>query len=182
MLGCRRGGRGGSNNNSSPDVDDGAGATGERAVGIGYVELPAELPKGEANWLESWARHGEVARLDCEVCAADSRRPPRNVVLKTRPLCVLCWLRSWTKKCTRRRLESEQVLGGYDYDELSESLVVKESEGKSELESDLEWPSGPVSEVEIPPVSVAGVERSRYKGAYQWACLLYTSPSPRDRG
>ena len=50
-------------------------------------------------------------------------------------------------------LESEQVLGGYDYDELSESLVVKESEGKSELESDLEWPSGPVSEVEIPPVS-----------------------------
>ena len=66
-------------------------------------------------------------------------------------------------------LESEQVLGGYDYDELSESLVVKESEGKSELESDLEWPSGPVSEVEIPPVSVAGVERSRYKGAYQWA-------------
>ena len=103
------------------------------------------------------------------------------------------------------------------------ALVVKESEGKSELESDFEWPSGPVSEVEIPPVSVAGVERSGYKGAYQWAmnkeltdlikhgtfkvlpdlpkgekainsrlvlslksdkmgcCLLYTSPSPRDR-
>ena len=69
------------------------------------------------------------------------------------------------------------MLGGYDYDELSESLatspmgsdiyessynvlslmssmqdtqddefalVVKESEGKSELESDFEWPSGPV--------------------------------------
>ena len=99
-------------------------------------------------------------------------------------------------------LESEQVLGGYDYDELSESraaspmgsgiyessynvlslmssmqdtqddefaLVVKESEGKSELESDFEWPSGPVSEEEIPPLSVASVERSRYKGAYQWA-------------
>ena len=94
------------------------------------------------------------------------------------------------------------MLGGYDYDELSESLatspmgsdiyessynvlslmssmqdtqddefalVVKESEGESELESDFEWPSGPVSEAEIPPVSVAGVERSRYKGAYQWA-------------
>ena len=99
-------------------------------------------------------------------------------------------------------LESEQVLGGYDYDELSESLatspmgsdiyessynvlslmssmqdtqddefalVVKELEGKSELESDFEWPSGPVSEEEIPPLSVASVERSRYKGAYQWA-------------
>ena len=26
-----------------------------------------------------------------------------------------------------------------------------------------------MSEAEIPPVSVAGVERSRYKGAYQWA-------------
>ena len=27
-------------------------------------------------------------------------------------------------------------------------LVVKESEGKSELESDFEWPSGPVSEAD----------------------------------
>ena len=42
------------------------------------------------------------------------------------------------------------------------------SEGKSELESDFEWPSGPVFKAEIPPVSVAGVERTRYKGAYQW--------------
>ena len=41
------------NNNSSPDVDDGAGATGERAVGSGYAELPAELPKDEANRLKS---------------------------------------------------------------------------------------------------------------------------------
>ena len=39
-------------------------------------------------------------------------------------------------------------------------LVVKESKGKSELESDFEWPSGPVSEAEIPPVSVTGVDTS----------------------
>ena len=30
-------------------------------------------------------------------------------------------------------------------------------------------PSGPVSEVEIPPVSVAGVSKSRTKGAWLWA-------------
>ena len=30
-------------------------------------------------------------------------------------------------------------------------------------------PSGPVSEAEIPPVSVAGVNKSRYKGAWLWA-------------
>ena len=42
-----------SNNNSSSDVDDGAGATSERAVASGYAELPAELPKDEANRLKS---------------------------------------------------------------------------------------------------------------------------------
>ena len=30
-------------------------------------------------------------------------------------------------------------------------------------------PSGPVSQAEIPPVSVAGVYKSRYKGAWLWA-------------
>ena len=47
-----------SNNNSSTDVDGGARATSERAVGSDYAELHAELPKGEANRLKSWARHG----------------------------------------------------------------------------------------------------------------------------
>ena len=40
---------------------------------------------------------------------------------------------------------------------------------RSELESDFEMPSGPVSDAEIPPVSVSGVYKSRYKGARLWA-------------
>ena len=140
-----------------------------------------------------------------------------------------------------QEIESEMGLGGYDYDELTDSLasrpadldiqdsvynvfslmnsmddtpddsalVIEGKEGESELESDFEMPSGPVSEAEIPPVSVAGVYKCRYKGAWLWAmneemkdlkesgtckelkvlpegektigsCLLYTSPSPRD--
>ena len=49
------------------------------------------------------------------------------------------------------------------------ALVIEGKEGESELESDSEMPSGPVSEAEIPPVSVAGVYKSRYKGAWLWA-------------
>ena len=97
--------------------------------------------------------------------------------------------------------ESEMGLGGYDYDELTDSLasrpadfdmqdfscnafslmnsmddtpddyalVIEGKERESELESDFEMPSGPVSEAETPPVSVAGVCKSRYKGAWLWA-------------
>ena len=92
-------------------------------------------------------------------------------------------------------------LGGYDYDEVMDSLasrpgdfdlqnlaynvfslmnsmdntpddfalVIEGKEGESEFESDFEMPSGPVSEAEIPPVSVAGVYKSPYKGAWLWA-------------
>ena len=49
------------------------------------------------------------------------------------------------------------------------ALVIEGKEGESELESDFEMPSGPVSEAEIPPVSVAGVYKCRYKGAWLWA-------------
>ena len=104
---------------------------------------------------------------------------------------------------TRREqaIESEMGLGGYDYDELTDSLasrpadldmqdsvynvfslmnsmddtpddsalVIEGKEGESELESDFEMPSGPVSEAEIPPVSIARVHKSRYKGARLWA-------------
>ena len=44
------------------------------------------------------------------------------------------------------------------------ALVIEGKEGESEFESDFEMPSGSVSEEEIPPVSVAGVHQSRYKG------------------
>ena len=100
---------------------------------------------------------------------------------------------------TRREqaIESEMGLGGYDYDELTDSLasrpadldmqdsvynvfslmnsmdntpddfalVIEGKEGEPESKSDFEMRSGPVSEAEIPPVSVAGVYKSRYNGA-----------------
>ena len=47
--------------------------------------------------------------------------------------------------------------------------VIEGKKGESEVESDFEMPSGPVSEAEISPVSVAGVYKSRYKGACLWA-------------
>ena len=47
--------------------------------------------------------------------------------------------------------------------------VIEGKKGESEVESDFEMPSGPVSEAEISPVSVAGVNKSRYKGAWLWA-------------
>ena len=93
--------------------------------------------------------------------------------------------------------ESEEGLGGYDYNVLSDSLAlrplefdVKESNNNvlslissmddeyddialvvegTEGESELEMPSGPISEAETPPVSVGGVLKSRYKGAWLWA-------------
>ena len=47
------------------------------------------------------------------------------------------------------------------------ALVATETQGESE--SEFCMPSGPVSEAEVPPVSVAGVDRSRYKGAWYQA-------------
>ena len=49
-----------------------------------------------------------------------------------------------------------------EYDDIA--LVVEGPEGESEFE----MPSGPVSEAETPPVSVGGVLKSRYKGAWLW--------------
>ena len=49
------------------------------------------------------------------------------------------------------------------------ALVIEGKEGESELESDFEMLYGLVSEAKIPPVSVAGVHKSRYKGAWLWA-------------
>ena len=93
--------------------------------------------------------------------------------------------------------ETEEGLGGYDYNVLSDSLDlrplefdVKESNNNflslmssmndeyddialvvegTEGESEFEMPSGPVGEAETPPVSVGGVLESRYKGAWLWA-------------
>ncbi|CAM9418881.1 unnamed protein product, partial [Ascophyllum nodosum] len=50
-----------------------------------------------------------------------------------------------------------------EYDDIA--LVVEGTEGESEFE----MPSRPISEAETPPVSVGGVLKSRYKGAWLWA-------------
>ena len=50
-----------------------------------------------------------------------------------------------------------------EYDDIA--LVVEGTEGESEFEMS----SGPISEAETPPVSVEGVLKSRYKGAWLWA-------------
>ena len=50
-----------------------------------------------------------------------------------------------------------------EYDDIT--LVIDGTEGESEFE----MPSGPISEAETPPVSVGGVLKSRYKGAWLWA-------------
>ena len=51
-------------------------------------------------------------------------------------------------------------------DELDDiALVVEGTEGESKFE----MPSGPISEAERPHVSVGGVLKPRYKGAWLWA-------------
>ena len=61
-------------------------------------------------------------------------------------------------------LESEQVLGGYDYDELSESLAT------SLMGSDIYESSYNVLSLMSSMQDTQGDD-----------CLLYTSPSPRDK-
>ena len=97
-------------------------------------------------------------------------------------------------KKLEQETESEEGLGGYDYNVLSDSLALrplefdfKESNNNvlsftssmddeydditlvvegTEGESEFEMPSGPISEAETPPVSVGGVIKSHYKGAW----------------
>ena len=59
------------------------------------------------------------------------------------------------------------LMSSMDNMHVESALAVKE--GESELEFDFEIPSGPISEAEIPPVLVAGVNKSCYSGAYKWA-------------
>ena len=84
----------------------------------------------------------------------------------------------WTDSLASRPADFDMQYSAYNVFSLMNSmddtpddftLVIEGKEGESELESDFEMPSGPVSEAEIPPVSVAGVCKSRYKGAWLWA-------------
>ena len=177
-----------SNSESSSNIIDS-----ERAVNSNVAQLPEELPNGEKNRLKSWPFRGQPL--------VSSRLRQRQVVgepeeeSEDSEHALLAELREAKK--LEQEDESEERLGGYDYNVLSDSLAlrpvefdVKESNNNvlyimssmddeyddialvvegTEGESEFEMPSGPISEAETPPVSVGGILKSRYKGAWLWA-------------
>ena len=183
-----------SSNSSSSSSSSSNSIDSERAaVDSNVAQLPEKLPKGEKSRLESWPFNGEPL--------VSSRLRQRQVVgepeeeSEDSEHALLAELREAKK--LKQEDESEEGLGGYDYNVLSDSLAlrplefdVKESNNYAlslmssmddeyddialvvegtKGESDFEMPSGPISEVETPPVSVGGVLKSRYKGAWLWA-------------
>eukprot|EP00903_Cladosiphon_okamuranus_P012963 g12101.t1 len=189
-IGSSDGGGGG----SSPTAD-GDGVTGESTVD-GYAVLPPELSKAEAGRLKSWGRHGDVV-VTSRLRSVPNRlvvASAEPVVEDETALMAL--VQDEEMQEAEEPLNGHEYVdlmdslatSPTDYDahesasnvlslmcETAEeapaeiALVIKETQGKSELESDFEMPSGPVFEAEIPPVSVAGVYKSRYKDAYLWA-------------
>ena len=183
-----------SNNSNSSNSENSSNIIyNERAVNSNVVQLPEELPKGEKNRLKSWPFRGQLL--------VSSRLRQRQVVgepeeeSEDSEHALLAELREAKK--LEQEDESEEGLGGYDYNVLSGSLAlrplefdVKESNNNvlslmssmddeydyialvdegTEGESEFEMPSGLISEAETPPVSVGGVLKSRYKGAWLWA-------------
>ena len=181
------------NSNSSNSENSSNIIDSERAVNSNVAQLPEELPKGEKNRLTSWPfrrqplvssrlRQGQVVG-EPEEESKDSEH------------ALLAELREAKK--LEQEDESEEGLGGYDYNVLSDSLVlrplefdVKESNNNvlslmssmddeyddialvvegTEGESEFDMRSGPISEAETSPVSDGGVLKSRYKGAWLWA-------------
>ena len=174
-------------NSSSNSIDS------ERAVNSNVAQLPEKLPKGEKNRLESWPFRGQLlvsSRLRQRQVVGEPEEESEDS-----EHALLAELREAKK--LEEKDEFEEGIGGYDYNVLSDSLAlrplefdVKESnknvlslmssmddeyddialvvEG-TEGESEFEMPFGPISEAETPPVSVGGVLKSRYKGAWLWA-------------
>ena len=149
----------------------------ERTVNRNVAQLLEKLPKGEKNRLESWPFRGQPL--------VSSRLRQTQVVGKPEESedsehALLAELKEAKK--LEQEDESEEGLGGYDYNVLSDSLAlrplefdVKESNNNvislmssmddeyddiavvvegTEGESEVEMPSGPISEAETPPVSV----------------------------
>ena len=176
-----------SSSSSSNSIDS------EMAGNSNVAQRPEKLPKGEKNRLESWPFRGQPL--------VSSRLRQRQVVgepeeeSEDSEHALLAELREAKK--LEQEDESEEGLGGYDYNVLSDLLAlrplefdVKESNNNvlslmssmddeyddialvvegTEGESEFEMPSGPISEAETPPVSVGGVLKSRYQGAWFWA-------------
>ena len=181
------------NSNSSNSENSSNIIDSERAVNSNVAQLPEELPKGEKNRLNSWPFRGQPL--------VSSRLRQRQVVgehveeSEDSEHALLAELREAKK--LEQEDESEEGLGGYDYNVLSDSLALRPLEFDvkgsnnnvlslmsnmddeyddialviegTEEESEFEMPSGPISEAETPPVSVGGVLKSRYKGAWLWA-------------
>ena len=176
-----------SSSSSSNSIDS------ERAVNSNVAKLPEELPKGEGNRLESWPFRGQPlvsSRLRQRQVVGEPEEESEDS-----EHALLAELRE-TKKFEQED-ESEEGLGGYDCNVLWDSLAlrplefnVEESNNNvlslmssmddeyddialvvegTEGESEFEIPSGSISEAETSPVSVGGVLKSRYKGAWLWA-------------
>ena len=106
------------------DGDTGDGDTVENTAS-GCAKLPAEPPKGEANLLKSWGRRGETlasSRLRDVRARVDDRLEAESDALA--PLVVVL------EEDSRQEQEkkTEMGLGGYDYDELTDSLVSRPAE------------------------------------------------------
>ncbi|CAN0145950.1 unnamed protein product [Ascophyllum nodosum] len=173
--------------NSSNIIDS------ERAVNSNVTQLPEELPKFEKNRLKSWPFRGQPlvsSRLRQRQVVGEPEEESEDSEHS-----LLAELRKAKK--LEQEDESKEGLGGYDYNMLSDSLAlrplefdVKESNNSvlyfmssmddeydditlvvegTEGESEFEMPSVPISEAETPPLSVGGVLKSRYKGAWLWA-------------
>lgn len=189
-IGSSDSGGGGSSPTANRD-----GVTGESIVD-GYAVLPPELPKAEAGRLKSWGRHGDAVvtsrlrsvRNRLVVASAEPGAEDETALMALVQDEEMQEAEETLNGHEYVDLMDSLATSPTDYDahesasnvlslmcETAEeapaeiALVMKETRGKSELESDFEMPSGPVSEAEIPPVSVAGVYKSRYKDAYLWA-------------
>ena len=108
-----------SNSSSSSSSNNSIGS--ERAVNSNVAQLPEKLPKGEKNRLESWPFRGQPL--------VSSRLRQRQVVgepeeeSEDSEHAYLAELRE-TKKLEQED-ESEEGLGGYDYNVLSDSFALR---------------------------------------------------------
>ena len=179
--------------NSSSSSSNSNSIDSERAVNSNVAQLLEELPKGDKNRLESWPFRGQPlvsSRLRQRQVVGEPEEESEDS-----EHALLAKLREAKK--LEQEDTSREGLGGYDYNVLSDSLAlrplefdVKESNNNvlslmssiedeyddialvvegTEWKSEFKMPSGPISEAETPPVSVGGVFKSRYKGAWFWA-------------
>ena len=176
-----------SSSSSSNSIDS------ERAVNSNVAQLPEGLPKGEKNRLESWPFRGQPLVSSSLRQRQVVGEPEEEIEDSEHGL--LAELREAKK--LEQEDKSREGLGGYNYNVLSDSLAlrplefdVKESNNNvlslmssmddeyddialviegTEGKSEFKVLSGPISEAETPPVSVGGVLKSRYKGAWLWA-------------